>query len=244
MPTREIKAFLLDLDDTLLINDMETFFPHYLRMLVDHVRGVCPPVTFMAALDAGVRAMWHNDGKQHTNAEAFRDAFFSEADCPRVEMEELLQRFYTQEFESLSTYTQQDPAARELIELLQSHDYSIAIATQPVFPLPAIEARLRWADVGVESFDYDFVASYEKMKACKPRSAYFHTILQHMGNKPSEAIMVGDSPESDMPARRLGMRTFWVDRGRLPEKTTVPCNAQGDLSDLIHLVETGAIHEL
>ncbi len=239
-----IKAVLLDLDDTLLINDMETFSPHYYRALLNKMRGVCPPGAFVEALNQGVRAMVHNDGRQGTNAEVFGREFYRRLDRDPQEIEPILYEFYANEFEELAQYTEPDPVARELVQLLRARGYQIAIATQPLFPRIAIEARLRWAGVGADEFPYDLITSYEIMRACKPRTAYFEAVLQQLGRRAPEALMVGDSPESDMPAGRMGFYTFWVDRGRLAEEPDVASDARGSLSDLYALIETGAINAL
>jgi len=240
----KIKAALLDLDDTLLINDMETFSPPYFRALLAKVQGVCQPGTFVEALNTGIRAMLQNDGRGATNAEVFAREFYPRLGVPREEMEPLLDEFYRTDFETLAPLTDRDPDARELVQLLQRQGVKIAIATQPIFPATAILARLRWAGVGAEEFCYDYITSYEVMRACKPRRAFFEQVLDHLDCRASEAIMVGDSAEMDMPARRMGLRTFWVDRGRTLQNGTPECDAHGSLRDLITLIETGAIHEL
>lgn len=240
----KIKAVLLDLDDTLLINDMETFSPHYYRALMNKMRSVCPPGAFVEALNNGVRAMVHNDGRQGTNAEVFGREFYRRLGRDPQEIEPILLEFYANEFEELAQHTEPDPVARRLVQLLQERGYQIAIATQPLFPRIAIEARLRWAGVGVDEFRYDMITSYENMRACKPHTAYFEAVLQQLGRRAPEALMVGDSLEADMPARRMGLYTFWVDRGRLPDDTQVESDARGTLSDLYTLIESGAIDAL
>ncbi len=239
----KIQAVLLDLDDTLLINDMESFTPHYYRALLNKMSGVCPAGAFVEALNSGVRAMVYNDGRQGTNAEVFDREFYRRLERDPHEIAPILLDFYANEFEALAQHTQPDPLARELVQLLQARGYQIAIATQPLFPRIAIEARLRWAGVGADEFHYDLITSYENMRACKPRTAYFEDVLQQLGRRATEALMVGDSPEADMPAGRMGLYTFWVDRGRL-EGADVQSDARGTLADLYELVETGAIDAL
>jgi FMN phosphatase YigB (HAD superfamily) len=81
------------------------------------------------------------------------------------------------------------------------------------------------------------------MSACKPHPHYFSTILGLLGRAPEECLMVGDSVDSDMAAGKLGLKTFWVNRGKgSPSRTA--CDAQGSLSDLIALIETGGLDEL
>jgi HAD superfamily hydrolase (TIGR01549 family) len=239
-----VKALLFDLDDTLLINDMDTFAPYYFRALAAKVQRLCAPKPFLEALNAATRAMWHNDGSGGTNAEVFRREFFPRVRRKPEELMPLLEDFYARDFEALSPYTDVDPEARVLVSLARQRGYQMAVATQPIFPLAAIKARLRWADVGDEEFAYDFIASYETLSACKPHPRYFGAILQSLGRSPRECLMVGDSPEADMAAGKQGFATFWVDRGRVESPETVVSDARGGLRELITLIETGRIDEL
>ncbi len=207
------------------------------------MKKVLPPKRFLEALNTATRAMLRNDGKSRTNAEVFADAFFPLLDRSPDEITSVFDAFYAQDFDALSRHVEVDPDARILMDLVVERGYRVAIATQPVFPLPAILARLRWANVGASEYHYDFVSSYETMSACKPHPRYFLSIVEHLGCVPQECMMIGDSPEADMPAGRLGLKTFWVDRGRTP-RYGVKCDTLGDLRDLINLIRTGKIDEL
>jgi len=134
--------------------------------------------------------------------------------------------------------------ARAVVELAFSQGYRVAIATQPLFPRSAILARLRWAGVGAEEFAYAAITSYETMSACKPHSLFFNTLAQRVGCDPRECLMVGDSIGADMPARRVGCKTFWVDRDPVPRPSAIVWDAAGSLADLYTLMQTGGIHEL
>ncbi len=241
MRTGKIRALLFDLDDTLLINDMETFGRQYFKALVAKVQRFCPPQVFLPALDAATRAMWYNDGQDGTNAEVFAREFFGRVGYKPEELMPVFEEFYAREFESLRQYTSVDPEARPLMKLAFARGYQVAISTQPMFPLSAIRARLRWAEVGAEEFPYNYITSYEVMSACKPHPHYFATLVERLGRKPEECLMVGDSVESDMAAGRYGLKTFWV--VRVPQARGL-ANAQGTLRDLTTLIETGRIDEL
>jgi len=237
-----IRAILFDLDDTLLLNDMEVFGAHYFRALLAKVRPICDPTTFREALHAGMMAMMANDGRA-VNADVFAGTFFPGVGCAREVLLPVLEAFYVHEFEALRIYTQPDPQARPLMELAFGQGYQVAITTQPMFPRSAILARLRWADVGAETFPYDFITSYEVMSACKPHPHYFQSVMERLGRAPGECLMVGDSIDSDMPARKLGLRTFWVNRrNETPDPSLA--DGQGNLGDLLHLIESGGIHAL
>ena len=237
-----IKALLLDLDDTLLVNDMALFMEPYFSALGRRMSPIIPLGDLMPALLAGTRAMQENDGSNGTNAEVFAETFFGQIDASPDVVLPAFEAFYQQEFHSLASLTEPDPMAAPIVDLGLSQGMQIAIATQPLFPLAAIEARLAWAGVGTNRHAYDLITSYEIMRACKPHPAFFHQVLKTLGREPRECLMVGDSVTSDMPARKLGIRTFWVDRDR--GESFCGADAQGSLQDLHELMETGAIHEL
>lgn len=239
----QIRALLLDLDGTLLINDMQEFMPRYRRALLDRMGSILPPGAFLEALDAGIRALWYNDGQGGTNEEVFKEAFFARVEQPSEQVMPLFEAFYREDFEALKDCTQPDPQARAMVSLAREKGYLLAVATQPVFPLPAILARLRWANVPATEFEYDFVASYESMRACKPHPVYFEQILDHLGCRPQEALMVGDSLDADMAASRIHIKTFWLTREQQGNPPEVGADACGDMRDLTDLIETGDIDE-
>ena len=239
-----VKALLLDLDDTLLINDWDTFSSHYYALLTEHVAHLCSRDTFMSALYAGTRAMVANDGGRGSNKDVFMQRFLPHFRDHGPEIVRALDVFYGQMFDELRQWTQQDPSAPLLVETALRHGLQVAIATQPVFPLSAIQARLRWAGVGVEDHDYAYVACYETLSACKPHARYFDTICEHLGREPGECLMVGDSIDADMPAAQYGLRTFWVMRHPPADGGRVQCDARGMLPDLVALIETGEIHAI
>jgi FMN phosphatase YigB (HAD superfamily) len=244
MTLHRIRALLFDLDDTLLLNDMEAFGAAYFRALATKLRPLCPPEVLQPALDEAVRAMWRNDGRNGTNAEVFAQIFFPRVGRTPEELMPLIHEFYTRDFEALRRFTAPDPEARALVSLAVERGYQLAVATQPVFPLPAILARLRWAGVGADEFPYAYISSYEEMRACKPHPHYFGTIVTALGRAPEECLMVGDSAETDLPARRYGLKTFWVRRGGQENTAEILCDAQGTLGDLGRLLETGGLDAL
>ena len=90
----------------------------------------------------------------------------------------------------------------------------VVIATNPLFTRIALEQRLKWANIPVSEFNYSLVAAFEVMHAAKPHPEYYHEILDHLGGKPEEGLMVGDDWERDIaPAygrsypRRNGQET-------------------------------------
>ena len=55
----------------------------------------------------------------------------------------------------------------------------------------------------------------EDVRSYKPRADIFKAALEHLGLKPEEVLMVGDSLKYDLePARALGINTAWINRSR------------------------------
>jgi FMN phosphatase YigB (HAD superfamily) len=105
----------------------------------------------------------------------------------------------------------------------------VAVATQPIFPLVAIEHRLKWAGLGDVSFDA--ITTYEVMEACKPQVGYFLQTCSMIGCAPGDCVMVGDDADADMPAGALGITTIYVGKG------TAPADHAGSLGDVPALLE-------
>lgn len=227
-----IRALLLDLDNTLLKNDMESFLPAYLQALGEHVAPLCSPKPFIHHLMRATDAMIADNHPTQTNAEAFNAAFFPAIGRTLQELEPLFDAFYAQRFPELRSLTRPDPAARPLLEWAFANGFQVAIATNPLFPRTAIEQRLEWAGVPVTDFPYDLVTSYEIMHAAKPHPAYWIEIAQQLGRPAAECVMVGDEWELDIqPALSVGMQAFWIAG---PEQAVAGQAAlgQGGLSDL------------
>jgi len=54
----------------------------------------------------------------------------------------------------------------------------------------------------------DFICTAKEAKAVKPNPQIYRTVLETLGVKPHEALMVGDTPEIDIiPPKKLGMKT-------------------------------------
>ncbi len=224
-----IRAILLDLDGTLLDNDMDQFLPHYFQRLGTWVRDIMPPQEFIDHLLRATQAMMANDGRA-TNEEVFAAAFYPLAGHGRAEMERVFVDFYAHEFPRLRQHTRRRPDARPLVQEALERGYDLVIATNPLFPATAIEQRMEWA--GVAGFPYRLVTTYENSRACKPNLLYFKQVCTAIGRAPDECLMVGDDA-MDMVAARLGCATFFVAAPgkELPAGIPTPSH-RGTLADL------------
>ncbi|MCD8004324.1 MAG: HAD hydrolase-like protein, partial [Oscillospiraceae bacterium] len=99
--------------------------------------------------------------------------------------------------------------------------YGLILATNPIFPAPAVEHRIHWA--GLEPGDFQMYTSYESSRHCKPNPAYYQDILEQQGLKPEQCLMVGNDVEEDMVAASLGLEVFLL-------TPCLICRGGGDLS--------------
>lgn len=235
-----ISALLFDLDGTLLDSDMDIFMPPYLRALAARLAPIVPPDTLLNALMAATRTMM----RPHSHIQTNQDVFWADFP-PRVghslnEMVPPLDTFYRDDFSKLKGYTASKPEARPLVQAAFAAGYAVAIATQPVFPLVAVQQRLDWANVG--DFPFALVTTYENMHTTKPDPAYYREICEHIGHKPETCLMIGNDLDADIrPAAAAGLHTYWLtEKGESPI-AGLPSYHAGTLADVHRMVETGVL---
>lgn len=204
-----LKTILLDLDDTLLDNKMESFLPAYFQRLGDYMSDTLAPDGFIRELVVGSQKMLENTDPRVTLEKAFADYFYPALDLNKGEVEAQIYTFYKQIFPSLKSVTGTRPSARPVVESLINQGFEVVVATNPLFPRVAIEERLRWANLAPEELPFAMITSYEIFHFTKPQPAYYAEILGQLGRKPHEVVMVGNDPGLDLdPARTLSMRVF------------------------------------
>ncbi len=204
-----ITTLLFDLDDTLLGNDMGTFLPAYSQLLTQYFASEVSSELFASALAAGSRAMFANTDPARNLHAALEEAFFPllgwEPDVWRPRFDE----FYRTTYPQLQGVVRPRPMARRIVEWVIASGYEVVIATSPVFPLAAVQERLRWA--GLEDFPYARLTHHANSHFAKPRPAYLAEILAHLGRRPDQALMIGNDWTNDItPAGTLGMAQFWI----------------------------------
>jgi HAD superfamily hydrolase (TIGR01549 family) len=204
-----IRAVLFDLDDTLLENNVDRFLKAYFGLLAPHMAHMVPAEKFISALIRATNAMITNEDPSITNQQAFMDEFFPMVGRTAEEMMPLFDEFYAVQFGKLRSLTRPNPSARAAIQAAIDAGCDVVIATNPVFPETAIRQRMAWA--GVSDFPFKMITSYEVMHAAKPSCPYYREILDHIGRRADECVMVGDDWGNDMvPAMKAGLQIFWI----------------------------------
>ena len=204
-----INAILFDLDDTLLTTNLDTFLPGYFKALSAKLSTLVPPKTLIQALMASTRVMADPHDLALTNQQVFEADFFPRIGVAESTLRPLFDEFYRDDFPRLRSLTSPRPEARGVVQAAFRCCPRVVIATQPVFPLVAIQQRMEWAGVG--DLPYGLVTGYENMHTCKPMPGYYLEIASFLGCPPAECLMVGNDPDQDIgPAHRAGMATYWI----------------------------------
>lgn len=240
-----IQSLLLDLDDTLLGNNVETFMKGYFSLLSDYARPHFDEATFLPSLIQGTQAMMRNTDPALTNAQVFWQNFESLTGGTRDELEPFFMDFYDQAFLRLRATTEVRPAAADLVRMAMERGLSVVVATNPLFPPHAIEHRLEWAGLPVTEYNFALVTHYDNMHAAKPQPAYYREVLAAVGVRPENALMVGDDWKNDIaPAAEAGLYTYWIaDADATPPDSTI-LHGQGTLDALAESVADGWLEKL
>ena len=231
--TREIPpvtTLVFDLDGTLLDIDMPAFMKAYFSLACR--RFVRPPELprITPAMAGATRKMAACRNGTHTLDRVFLKAFSPAVKRPPIDVRGVLTAFHQTELEQLRRHTAPRPAARPLLETALALGYELAIATNPVFFLEAIRARIRWA--GLEGIPFTLITSAEIMRCAKPHQGYFAQTLRLLGRRADECLLIGDDPAMDLPAGRLGIGT-WLAIPEPEECLAVPgADLRGTLEEL------------
>jgi FMN phosphatase YigB (HAD superfamily) len=202
-----LQGVLFDLDGTLLDVEIGAFLRRYFAALQATAAPRFPGVDLMPAILASTAVMQRPHGDA-TNREVFFRDFEARTGIDLTERWGVFEEFYRDVFPTLGDDYGPKPGARDAIQAARALGLKVAVATQPIFPMMAIEHRLRWA--GLADIPFDAITTYEVMHACKPLPAYFLQTSAMIGCDAKSCLMVGDDQGADMPAAAVGMRTFYV----------------------------------
>ncbi len=229
---------LLDLDDTLLANDIDKFLPVYLKALTQNL-SMLPPKDVVQHLMAATEKMSANRQGDRTLEQVFDSSFYPALGVRKQDLWETINQFYAEVFPTLQPVTQPRDGAVQLVEGLFEQGETIAIATNPLFPRAATYHRLNWAGLPVDRYPFGLVSTYEDFHFSKPDPAYYAEVLAQLGWPEQPAVMVGDDLDLDIrPAAKLGLPTYWVTQGEqaLPEGLH-PLSRSGDLAGVSAWIE-------
>lgn len=227
-------TLLLDLDGTLLENDVNVSLPVYIQLFSQHVADLINPDLFVQSLIGGSRLMVENTFPDRTLESVFKSYFFSETGVDEEQFLPYSQEFYTRLYQEVQHYTQPIPGVTEFMERVSELGFTIVIATNPLFPLTAILQRLAWAGISIDKYPIQQLTSFESSHFAKPNPAYYTEILGKLGWPDGRIVMVGDDLERDIaPSNLIDLETFWIEQaGVNPSGDSFP-DAAGTISDVI-----------
>ena len=230
-------TLLLDLDDTLLDTNTDAFVPAYSQALASALTDVVAPAVMLPALMGGTRDMMTNTDPSLTLREVFDAHFFPKVGAERAVLQERIDHFYDDVFPTLQYVTRPRPQAVEFVEwAFAAGHHRVAVATNPFFPLKAIQHRLRWAGLPPEKYPFALVSSYETFHFTKENQAYFPEVFAQLGWPTGPVVMVGNDLQMDLlPAQAAGFPVFWMRTGKDENHPEIP---QGSFDELRGWLET------
>src|SRR3990172_3907691 len=99
------RALLVDLDDTLLENDVGRFIAAYFDLLAVSLSAFGSKDDVLRAILGGTKAMLANDDPQRTLADVFYDAFLGATGATLVDVAPVVSTFYARTYPQLASLT-------------------------------------------------------------------------------------------------------------------------------------------
>lgn len=192
--TGTLRAVLFDLDGT-LIHSLPDLVAAVNRMLAAEGRAALAPDAVKAMVGDGADALVSR-------------AFAATGGLPGPDVTPFLERFLA-DYEPRSAETTVPwPGVIETLERLRGLGLALAVCTN--------KPRLATAEVlnalGLAGF-FDLVVAAEDAPAIKPDPAHVQVILDRLGVAAGAAVMVGDSINDILSARRAGVRSIALSFG-------------------------------
>lgn len=203
-----LKAVLFDLDGTLLPMDLDVFLAAFLKDVTQRTTALgLDAQAVIRAVGEGTEAVIRNDGRQ-TNEAVFRAVLADRLGKAATLAIPFFEEYYRAGFHELKALCGFRPQAGPLMATLKARGLRLILASKPIFPRDAQEARMRWA--GVDPADFEYITVSENSTFCKPSPAYYTEILRKNGLAPEECRMIGNDTEDDLAAEEVGIRTYLV----------------------------------
>lgn len=213
-----INTILLDLDGTLVSMDTDTFTKTYFKDLARKLNEFLSLEELTNNLWLSTKYMVENSDGKRTNEEIFYEKFYQTVDHKREDLQPLIDAYYRDDFYKVRQVSKQNDHMISAVKLLKEKAYELVVASNPMFPKNAMVERVRWA--GFEERYFKYITSFEDMHFCKPSLEFFNELLEIVGKKPKECLMVGNHAQEDMASKKLGIATYLIKD-----------HASGDLED-------------
>ncbi|MDY6873968.1 MAG: DinB family protein [Chloroflexota bacterium] len=236
-------TILFDLDDTLLRTNMEVFLPSYFDGIETTYADFGAEDIIREHNHTAVRAMIDNRDPGRRLKDVFNQNFYPAIGTTAAAAKERNESFYREIHPSYERLTDQKPEAVELIAWCRAQGFTLAVATNPLFPREATLQRIHWA--GLKPADFQFFTTYEDFHFTKPSILYYAECLGRLGWPKGPIVMVGDNITHDLlPMEAMGFATFWITDEPLPADRTggslaeVKTWLEEQRNSAVHLVES------
>lgn len=202
-----LNTFLFDLDGTLLSMDMKLFEKLYFSTMSEALKDLIEPKKLINSIWASTETMVKNL-EYKTNEEVFMEDFEKRIDGNLDTYKERFNKYYDEDFLKTKAAVIENNFIQEAIIILKEKGYKIIIATNPLFPLKAIQHRIGWA--GFKPSEFEYISHYENNHYCKPQIQYYEEILKDINSEAAECMMVGNDVQEDLIAGKIGIKTFLI----------------------------------
>lgn len=226
-----MKAILFDLDGTLLPMNTKKFHDLYFSSLGNYFDDLMNKEEFVESVWIATLKML-NDETEKQNKVIFENEFKKHVSDLELYMERF-NNYYETEFEVVKGSTSEEPIVKKIIKMLKDKGYLLILATNPLFPLNAVEKRIEWA--GLDHEDFVHITHFENSNSCKPNKLYYENILRKFNLESSDCYMVGNDVSDDMVAKNIGLKTFLLTPHILNMTNDEPTwDHEGDYGDLFN----------
>lgn len=220
-----IKAVLLDLDNTLVLYDEPAYYRRYFKALAPHFEDLLSREELVQRLLKATAALQKNQG-QRTNLPFFLDAFIDGLPILPKELWLRFEGFYANHYGHFGEAVAPVDGLQRVLGELKRAGLTMVVATNPMFPLLALEKRLAW--VGLQAADFSLITHMENMRFVKPNPGYYEQICTLLGHPPQACLMVGNDLTNDMAAGLAGLATYHTtDIGRIDYASMRSANPTG-----------------
>jgi FMN phosphatase YigB (HAD superfamily) len=203
----KLNTILFDLDGTLLPMNMNLFEKIYFEELAKDFADIMSPKELAKNIWSSTKIMVENT-EHKTNEEIFMTDFTTRMNMELPILQKRFDAFYDTRFFKIKKSVIDIDSIKESVKILKAKGYTVALATNPLFPEKAIHHRIRWA--GFEPEDFSYISTFEKNHYCKPQLKYYEEILKDIKKNSEDCLMVGNDVQEDLIAKKLGMKTYLI----------------------------------
>ena len=227
----------VDLDQTLLARNDNIFILRSIDELCRSIQSM-PDGQCKSRMEAAIKKMIHRDTISQTLYEVFLSEFCDGNEQDRQKIAADLLHYYDTEYHAMQQYTSIIPEGIQFVKEAVRKNFKIVIATNPIYPLNALQQRVQWAGLADMMDKFLFITTMEDFHFTKPDPAYYVEILGRLAwPEDTRVVMIGDSLEMDIiPASRAGIPGYWLGDGLLPDGLNPFC-ANGTYDGIFPWIE-------